>query len=154
MENEPTVLKEASCPSLSATSDITYQIGTTPDGIVHVKVTHTSSSGIFNSMWVSLPKILAVLNDQEGPFIWSALCPLFVGCSVNSACFLMAALLSEGFVRHSNDQPRRYELGDTEKLVAEAQALASTPVKPKSKRVSKRPPPVEPRVEDPAVVTA
>ena len=137
MEPEPTVLKEASCPSLSATSDITYQIGKTPDDTVHFRLTGNSGNGHFNSYWVPLPEILATLNEAKGPFIWSALCPLFEGRLVNSACFLMAVLLAEGLVRHSEREPRRYELGDTEKLVAKVQTLMAPKEKPKKGGIPK-----------------
>ena len=45
MTQEPQVLKEASCPSLSNQSTITYEIGITPDGTVHIRLTGNSGTG-------------------------------------------------------------------------------------------------------------
>jgi hypothetical protein len=159
MKEEPQVLKEASCSSLSATSDITYQIGN-QDGTVHIRLTGNSGNGHFNGYWVSMPEILSLLNDQEGPFIWSILCPLFEGRSVNSACFLMAALKNEGLVRQSEKEPRRYELADPEEFMAKVQAMMTPKVKsrPPKKGASKAPPvevisPVEPVTDPPTEPT-
>ena len=58
MEEEVTVLKVASTQSLSNQSTITYEIGTTPDGTVHVRLAGNSGNGIFNGYWVPLPEIL------------------------------------------------------------------------------------------------
>jgi hypothetical protein len=38
MSQEPVVVREATCPSLSATSDITYQIGNAQTGN-HLRIT-------------------------------------------------------------------------------------------------------------------
>ena len=137
MDREPTFIKTATCPSLSTQSLIIYEIGSTPDGTVHIRLIGNSGNGHFNGYWVPLPEILATLNEADGPFIWSALCPLFEGRSVNSACFLMAVLLAEGLVRHSEREPRRYELGDTEKLVAKVQTLMAPKEKPKKGGIPK-----------------
>lgn len=118
MPDDVNVLKEATCPSLSHLSNLTYQIGKTPDGTIHFRIIGNSGNGIYSSEWVSLKRIQDLLNDQQEPFIWSALCPLFEGRSVNTACFLMAALFAEGLVQQSKEQPRRYELGDTTAFVA------------------------------------
>jgi len=92
---------------------------------------------------VSLPSILSLLDEHEGPFIWEVLCPLYERKSVNSACFLMAALKNEGLVRQSKEQPKRYERGDPAKFTTEMKALM-----PKSKKGGKKPPPAE--VDPPA----
>ena len=122
MEPEPQVVKETSCPSLSATSDITYQIGIDQQGTIHLRLTGNSGNGYFNGYWVPLPEILTTLQEAEGPFIWSALCPLFEGRSVNSACFLMAVLLAEKIVIPSKEKPRRYEMADPKEFMAKVQA--------------------------------
>ena len=136
MEVEPIVVKEASCPSLSHQSQLEYQIGSTPDGIIHIRITGNSGNGYFNGYWIPLPKILSVLNDQDRPFIWSALCPLFEGRSVNSACFLMAVLLAEKIVVPSKVKPRRYECANPEEFMAKVQALMAP--KPKKGGVAKK----------------
>lgn len=149
MTQEPVVLKEASCLSLSGTSEITYHLGN-QGGNIHIRLTGNSGNGIFNGYWVPLPKILAVLNDQERPFIWSALCPLFEGRSVNSACFLMGILLAEKLVQTSREQPRHYEVCDPEPFMAKVQALmAPKPAKPK--KGVKKEPPIAPPAEREAI---
>lgn len=123
MPDDVYVLKETTCPSLSSTSSITYQIGNTPDGTLHIRLIGNSGNGNFNGYWVPMPKILNLLNDQDEPFSWALLCPLFEGRSVNSACFLMSALKHEGLVQQSKEQPRRYERGDPAKFTAEMKVL-------------------------------
>lgn len=147
MDPEPQVIKESSCPSLSRLSQLTYQIGNPPDGNIHFRIIGNSGNGIYSSEWVSLNRILDLLNDQQEPFIWSALCPLFQGRSVNTACFLMAALLAEGLVQSSKEQPRRYELGDTTAFIAKV-----TDRKNLKKGVQKKSAPEVPA--DPAEATA
>lgn len=132
MEPDPQVVKAASCPSLSATSTISYEIGNISDGTIHIRIIGNSGNGNFNGYWTSLPKILALLKDQDGPFIWSSLCPLFEGRSVNSACFLMAVLLAEKIVQPSRVKPRRYECADPQMFMAKVQAMMAP--KPKSKK--------------------
>lgn len=125
MNEETQVIKESTCLSLSGTSTITYQIGSTPDGSNHIRLTGNSGNGYFNGYWVSLPKILAVLQEQDGPFIWSALTPMFEGRSVNSSCFMMAVLLAEKIIQPSKQQPRRYEMADTKLILPKTSAKKS-----------------------------
>lgn len=148
MDPEPHVIKEASCPSLSATSSITYQLGNTPDGTTYIRLTGNSGNGNFNGYWVPMPTILSLLNEQESTFIWELLCPLFEGRSVNSACFLMAALKNEGLVQQSKENPRRYELGDPARFTADMKALVAKSKKGGKKTVKE----VDPEV--PAETTA
>jgi len=145
MEHEPSIIKSASCPSLSHQSQLEYQIGSTPDGTIHLRLTGNSGNGNFNGYWVPLPEILSLLNDQDGPFTWQVMVPLFEGRSVNSSCFLMAALKNEGLIQQSKEQPRRYEMADPKEFTAKVQALMSP--KPKPKKRAKKPPP-DPPVTD------
>lgn len=151
MDPEPQVIKETSCPSLSAQAIISYNLGSTPDGILHIRLTGNSGNGNFNGYWVPMPTILSLLNEQDEPFIWTLLCPLFEGRSVNSACFLMAALKHEGLVQQSKENPRRYERGDPAKFAAEMKALM---MKPKSKGGATKKSVEEVDTEVPAEATA
>ena len=146
MQDEPQVVKTATSPSLSGQSAITYEVGVTPDSTIHIRLAGNSGNGIFNGYWVSMPEILQLLNDQEGPFTWSTLQPLFKGRSVNSACFLMAALKDEGLVKHSEKEPRRYVAVDPKAFMAKVQAaIAPNPTKPK--KGAKPPPNADPPAE-------
>jgi hypothetical protein len=145
----PQVLKEATCHSLSAQSTLTYQLGTTPDGTIHFRIVQNSCTGIFCSEWTSLHAVLDLLHEQEGPFIWSVLCPLFEGRSVNTACFLMAVLLAEKIVQSSKEKPRRYELADPKGFMAKVKALMA-PKEKTPKKGGKKPPPDAPKA-DPAI---
>lgn len=133
MDPEPQVVKEATCPSLSHLSTLTYQVGKAPDGICF-RVINSTGNGFFSSEWVSQKAILAVLEEET--FIWSALFPLFHGKSVNTACFLMAVLLAEGLVQPSREKPRRYELADLKEFMAKMDGQRDKP-----KKGGKRPPP-------------
>lgn len=100
------ILKEATCPSLSGRSTLTYQQGRTPEADILFRILKNSATGKFNSQWVSLTKIRPLLEATTEPFSWSVLFPLFSKQSVNSAGFLLAILVQEGLVTHEDGKYR------------------------------------------------
>lgn len=116
IDTEIHIIKEATCPSLSAKSTLTYRIGSTPDSQILVHLRANSGNGIFSNEWVRLDSIIEALNICKKSFSWDVLCPLFEKQSVNTAGFLMAALKHEELVRPLE---HRYELLNTEEFMAE-----------------------------------
>ena len=108
------VLKMETCPSLSGRSQLTYQIGKSAEGVIHLRITQNSSSGQFNADWVSLDTIemLVSASTPEKPLSSSALCPAFTGKSSNSPAFLFAALKAESLVTPHEERDKGYLLGD------------------------------------------
>ena len=108
-ENAFTVLKKGSCPSLSDTGVLSYEVGTDEAGETYVRVTSNNAGGFFSKEWVAWSKIYGVCNGQES--ITSILLRgLFRGKSVNTAGFLLAALLCEGLLSRKKDKSRLYML--------------------------------------------
>ena len=122
---EVRVLKTGSCPSLTGKSKLTYEIGAGPAADLHVRISRNSGTGYFNSFWVKWTDLLKVLEKARGEPITSfTLRPLYAGRSVNTAGFLLAALMNEGLVQRIEDRPRCYRLLDARRFLAEIDSLA------------------------------
>lgn len=81
------VLKKGSCPSLSDTGVLSYEVGSDEAGETYYRITANIAGGFFSKEWVAWSKIYAVCNGQES--ITSILFRvLFRGKSVNTAGFL------------------------------------------------------------------
>jgi hypothetical protein len=92
------ILKEDSCPSLSERSTLTYHIGCNENNDILFRINGNSGTGKFNREWVPVADMLELIYEAKKPFSWKVLYPLVVGKSVNTACFLMAALKQEGLL--------------------------------------------------------
>ena len=93
------ILKETTCPSLSERSTLTYQIGCNDNNDILFRIHKNSGTGKFNREWVAAGDMLEMIYEAKKPFSWKVLYPLVEGKSVNTACFLMAALKSEGLLQ-------------------------------------------------------
>ena len=134
-ENDIRILKEGTCPSLSGKSKLTYHIGATPTGEILVRVHSNSAAGFFSREWVPFGRIEQVLSAvPDGKALTSyALYKLFHGKSVNTPCFLFAALKNEGLLGASPVARRQYALLDTKPFLTKVKALLATP-QPKGKQ--------------------
>ena len=119
------ILKTASCPSLSAKSTLTYNIGCNAEGEIHFQIIANDGGGFWNDDWVTQQSIQEVLNKQSlGHDISSAtLRALYPSKSNNSPGFLLAVLKEVGLVQVSHTNPRCYELGSPKAFIAEVNAL-------------------------------
>ena len=88
------ILKTSSCKTLSGKSTLTYQIGSTPDSIVHMRITKNSGGGFFSDEWIAVDDMLRVLKKRsvDSPIMSHFLTPLLKGKSVNTSAFILAAL--------------------------------------------------------------
>ena len=122
------ILKTATCPSLSAKSTLTYNIGCNAEGEIHFQVVANDGGGFWNDDWVAQQSIQAVLNKQSlGHDITSAsLRPLYPSKSTNSPGFLLAVLKAIGMVQVSHTNPRCYELGSPQAFMAEVTAMLAS----------------------------
>ena len=109
--SEPTIKKVRSgtCKTLSGKSDLSYDLGTDPSKVIHVKISKNSGGGFFSKEWVSWSAIEAALEAEE-PITSICLRPLFRGRSVNTSGFLLATLLAEGVVETVADKKRHFAL--------------------------------------------
>ena len=93
------ILKEASCPSLSERTTLTYHIGCNEYNDILFRIHSNSGTGKFNREWVPSGDMLELIYESKKPFSWKVLYPLVKGKSVNTPCFLLAALLYEGLLQ-------------------------------------------------------
>lgn len=94
------VLRRAKCPSLSGRSDVTYQLGTDTEGAIYLQLVSNSGGGKFNTNWVPLSAVEALLaecNEHVPPHA-RTLRSIYFGKSRNSPSFLFAVLLAESVV--------------------------------------------------------
>jgi len=93
------ILQETSCPSLSERTTLTYHIGCNEVNDILFRIHGNSGTGKFNREWFSSGDMLELIYESKKPFSWKVLHPLVEGKSVNTACFLMAALKNEGLLQ-------------------------------------------------------
>ena len=93
------ILKEEQCPSLSNVSTLTYQIGCNEEKKLLLRITHNTGNGKWNGGWVSVADMQELIYEAQSPFSWKVLMPLTIGKSVNTPCFLLAALKNERLIQ-------------------------------------------------------
>jgi len=125
------VLKTANCKTLSGKSTLTYQIGCTPESIIHLRICKNSGGGYFSDEWVSLDDIQDVLKERPGgtPVLAHLLTPLLKGKSVNTSAFLLAALSHLKLLRPLPKKKRHHELLDPGPFLDTVEKLTASPVK-------------------------
>ena len=133
------VLATGTCDTLSGSSRLTYHIGSSPEGEVHLRVPSNTGGGLFSQEWVALEDILRALRKRpEGQTITSILLNLlFRGKSVNTPAFLLAVLLHEKLVRSLQGKLRRHELMDTSAFIAKVDKLMASGTDAKGKPAGK-----------------
>ena len=129
------VLATGTCDTLSGSSKLTYHIGSTPDGEIHLRVHGNTGGGFFSQEWISLQDILRALEKRPAgkPITSILLNPLFRGKSVNTPAFLLAVLLHERVVRSMQGKLRRHELMDPSVFTEKVQKLMASGTQAKSK---------------------
>lgn len=128
MQNQPVVriLKEATCPSLTGRSNLTYHVGCIGDAI-QLRVFMNTGSGYFSQEWIPF----ASINDSLGSLISltsSTLKPIFTGKSVNTAGFVMAVLKDLGLIQAVPGNQRSYQATGDEGFIKEARDLMASDV--------------------------
>jgi hypothetical protein len=127
------ILKVADCPSLSARSKLTYEIGCkfadaegvrTSDPEILFRVTTNSGKGFFSDAWINAEQIAKVFEKKGGTSITSStLSCLFRGKSTNSSGFLLAILKAEGLVVAVENKRRYYEQSQSDVFAEEFKSL-------------------------------
>ena len=128
------VLKTTTCKTLTGKSTLTYQIGSTPDSTLHIRITKNSGSGNFSQEWVAFDDIQAALEKRlKGQTITSyLLAPLFKGKSVNTPAFLLSALKHLKLVQPLKGKQREHEPMDPRPFLDQVSRLMSSDVKAKT----------------------
>jgi len=94
--DQPEVTKTANCPSLSGSSTLTYEVGTTEEN-TYYRVVGNSAAGLFSKDRIPLSQITDLL--ATGDITSRTLQVLYDGKSTNNAGFLLAVLKAEGIVQ-------------------------------------------------------
>ena len=115
------ILKTASCPSLTGTSELSYYIAIDAEEVIQFKVTSNSQSGHFSEEWIAY-------NDAKeafpiGPFSSVPLRTLYKNKSLNTPGFLLAALLNEGVVEKEPGKRLLFRTCPDDAFLAEMQKL-------------------------------
>jgi len=108
------ILKTATCPTLSGKSTLSYQIGLSPDSVVHLRISKNSGGGFFSDEWIEFDAVLDALQKLPKDTGISSyyLAHLFKGKSVNTPSFLLATLKHLKIVRALPKNKRHHELLD------------------------------------------
>ena len=103
-----TSLRTDQCLSLSGRSMLTYELGCDSKERLHLRVTHNTGKGHHNPSWVAYDAVEPLLMAAT-TLSASALAKLFVGTSVNTAGFVMAALKHLGVLQAVTDKRHAYQ---------------------------------------------
>ena len=136
---EMRILKTTTCKTLSGKSTLTYQIGCTPDSIIHIRISKNSGGGFFSDEWIAYDAVQAALKKRlKGQAITSfLLAPVFSGKSANNSSFLLAALKHLKLVQPLKGKQREHEPMDPQPFLDQVDNLMSSPKK--AKTPTKRP---------------
>ena len=101
--NVLTVIKSHTCHSISKRSKLTYNIETSSDSEIFIRLIGNSGGGKFNSHPVPLSDIIDALGSStDTPPSPLSLKPLFNKKSSNSPAFLFAVLMEEQIIKTEN----------------------------------------------------
>jgi hypothetical protein len=122
------VLKTASCKTITGKSTLTYQIGVTPDSVVHLRISKNTGAGFFSDEWISVEDIHRTLEKRpEGsPVLSHFITPLLKGKSSNTSGFILAALSHLRLVTPVKGKKRHHELPGPEDFTASVRKLSSS----------------------------
>jgi hypothetical protein len=139
---EMRVLKTATCKTITGKSTLTYQIGVTPDSVVHLRISKNTGAGFFSDEWISVDDIHRTLEKRpEGsPVLSHFITPLLKGKSVNTSAFILAALSHLRLVTPVKGKKRHHELLNPEDFTASVRKLSSSsaPTKRPTKKTATR----------------
>ena len=121
------VLKTSSCKTLSGKSTLTYQIGSTPDSTVHLRIAKNTGGGFFSDEWIAMDDIQRVLKDRpkESPVMSHFLTPLLKGKSANTSGFIMAMLTHLKLLQPLPKKKRVHELLDPKPFLNQMEKLTT-----------------------------
>lgn len=110
------VVRVGSCPSLSDTGVLDYEVGADDAGEVYFRIvdnnaTGYSTPGFYSKEWIAWKEVHQVCTNHD-PITSILFRPLFKGKSVNTGGFLLAALKDQGLLVRKPGKVRHYMLTD------------------------------------------
>jgi hypothetical protein len=127
-ESEGTVLKKSSCPTLSQSGKIDYEISTNSNGVIHIGLTGNSGSGYFSKAKQPVKEIITALEQFQAKHEITSLAlkDLYPGSSINSWSFMMSVLLGLGLIVPLEKNGRRYQLNNPEAFLKSLEKLKAS----------------------------
>lgn len=100
MEDGVIVLQAIQCPSLSGLSQLTYEYGLKSGSELMIRIAGNTGTGMYSEDWVPMNEVLNILRipAHQAAISSIVLRPLYLGKSVNTPSFLLAALKHEEVV--------------------------------------------------------
>jgi hypothetical protein len=124
-KNPVSILKEATCPTSSGKSTLTYQVGVDESGEIHLKVSGNDGGGFFSTEWIAFTDIQTALTewpDDKGVTSMTFR-KTFRGKSANTPGFLIAVLCAEGILEPMPDKKRVHQACDPATFLASVEQL-------------------------------
>jgi hypothetical protein len=134
LDDSISVVKTATCETLTRKSRLTYQVGALPDGEVYLRIHKNTGNGFFSREWISLSDIQKAIRKIPAgkPVTAIVLGDLFQGRSVNSPGFLLAALVEEKLLVPMQGRKRSHEPVSPGEFRERVSQLASGKGKPRA----------------------
>ena len=122
------VLKTATCKTLSGKSTLTYQIGCTPESIIHLRISKNSGGGFFSEEWIAFDDVYQILKkrSEDSPIMSHFLTPLLKGKSANTSGFFLAVLKHLKLIQPLPKKQRLHELLDPRPFLDQVEKLMAT----------------------------
>ena len=133
-------IKKSSCPGLSGTNEITYEIGIEDDKFLSMRLVKSSGGGFLFKGWVSMADVMDTLRQAPVPFTSYVLHKHFSGRSINSPSFMMAVLKHEGLVISAPDKQQAFVIDDLDAAMEKFRNRMSKGKAASSPAKKKRPP--------------
>lgn len=113
--SETKVCKTGECFSIRRTTNLTYDIGLDIEDQIFIRITKSSRKskkpGTFSKEWFSVSELFSYIDNHDkykfASTIWK---PLFDEKDNNTAGFLMAVLLKEGFVEGASNKEVKFPI--------------------------------------------
>ena len=134
LDESMTVVKTASCDTLTRKSKLTYHVGTLPDGEVYFRIHKNTGNGFFSNEWIALADIRKILSKVPvgKPVTAIMLNDLFTGKSVNTPGFMLAVLVQEKILLPMKGKKRSHEPVDPGAITEWVEQLGSGKAKQKA----------------------
>jgi hypothetical protein len=142
-EDSIRVIREATCPTSSGKSTLTYQVGKDDSGAIFVKVSGNDGGGFWSPEWVPYKSIEQAITEwpADQGITSMAFRKIFRGKSANTPGFLVAILCAEGLLEPMGDKKRVHQACDPATFLASLEELQqATGTKPATKAKSKAAP--------------
>lgn len=143
-------LKEATCPTSSGKSTLTYQVGEDESGTIYLKISGNDGGGFWSPEWVAYKSIEQAISEWpiDQGITSMAFRKIFRGKSANTPGFLVAVLCDLGLLEPIGEKKRVHQACDPATFLASLEELqqatgkqpatkAKTPAKAKSKAAPK-----------------